>query len=675
MSSSKFNAASRAATVSQKSISLEYEEIKVPVPDSTFASQFKAATGVHSARSNQYVIDVLPSFVSLNMFCIYHANLFISSLNPREHAKVSAATLTMYFMALIYAHFLVSDCFIRPQSSVHADFILDNNWSRDFLYYLLNLPVPEFLVPIIKQFSATSSARRNNIIFCPSAAGFNHFIHHGRIYPLNMYTNIHDTAASSNSRSDPALVNHELLTNPLFSFGLTKTEHQIIDTGMLIASNIPVTSQTNTFSYLNNKINQVFMTLFNPVLIRALQQKQSFAPINLTPPKFHNMNYNPYLMMFSLSSRNASELKTTLSSIAATFKGIIKCPGDLASLYTQLSGTSILNHSYSDFALPSFHYTHQVFNDAVKSKYTPLESEEFAKKINFLQQPDQLALASAPESRTTYEYPQNDPADKKIKHFDPDLYSVRDSDFPKLETSLDPLTSEFKEYDEDASLYPHLLYFNPYEESSTDAWLSSVSGLIIESEDIAASIVPHPEDVSHLGAQNSLFLQSAIAYADVVQGSQFTVNNAKLIFARTREENRADSQHSASLLQYHTKIHTITVRKTFVHTGFSRLNQGLTPLVNVTMPEFYRNFYGLVIHDNANHAHEEKHSPVNTESHRSLVFSPYSYLSRSYDPEWTRSTMKDNEKKIYFLTNFRTIFGTDVTLQEIMHPFDAMPIA
>jgi hypothetical protein len=674
MSHSKFNAASRAATVSQKSVSIEYEEIKVPVPDSSFVSQFKTATGVHSARSNQYVIDVLPSFVSLNMFCIYHANLFISSLNPREHAKVSAATLTMYFMALIYAHFLVSDCYIRPQSSIHADFILDNNWSRDFLYFLLNLPVPEFLVPVIKQFSATSSARRNNIIFCPSAAAFNHNIHHGRIYPLNMYANIHDTAASSNSRSDPALVNHELLTNSLYSFGTSKTSTQIIDTGMLIASNVP-NSAPNTFSYLNNKINQVFLTLFNPVLIRALQQKQSFAPINLTPPKFKTYNYNPYLMMFSLTSRNASELKTTLSSIAATFKGIIKCPGDLASLYSQLSGTSILNHSYSDFALPTFHYTHQSFNDAVKSKYTPLESEEFAKKINFLQTPDLIAMSTDSATRTSVEYPTNDPSDKKIKNFDPDLYIIEDKAFPEKTYLLDPTPSDFKEYDEDDSLYPHLLYFNPYEESSTDAWLSSVSGLTIESEDLAASTVPHPEDVSHLGAQNSLFLQSAIAYHDVLPGSNFTVNNNRISYARKREEIRADSQPAASLLRLHTQIMVPHVTKTFVHTGYPMITQGLTTLAHINMPEFFRNFYGLSIHDNSNHAHDDKFSPANTESHRSLVFSPYSYISRSYDPEWTNSSMQENEKKIYFLTNIRTIFGTDVTLQEIMHPFDAMPIA
>jgi hypothetical protein len=674
MSPPTFNPASRAATVSQKSVSLEYTEVKVPVPDSSFVTQFKTATGVSSARSNQYVIDVLPSFVSLHMFCVYHANLYISSLNPKEHAKVSAATLTMYFMSLIYAHFLISDCYIRPQSSVHADYFHDNNYARDFLYFMLNLPVPKFLVPIIHQFSATSTPRRNNIIFCPSAAAFHHDIHFGRIYPLNMYTNIHDVAASSNSRTDPALVNHELLTNPLFSFTRTTTT-QIIDTGMLIASNIPINNSPNTFAYLNNKINQVFTTLFNPVLIRALQQKQSFAPINLTPPAFKSNSYNPYIMMFALSMRNASELKTTLSSIAATFKGIIECPGDLASLYKNLSGTSILNHSYSDFALPTFHYTHQVYNDAVKTKYTPLESTEFAKRINFLQVPDQLAYANIPGNRSSYEYPENDPSNKKIKNFDPTKYLLQDEPFPTDSDNLLPLPSVFKDYDEDESLYPRLRYFNPFEESATDAWLSSVSGLIIESEDLAASTVPHPEDLSHLGAQNSLFAQSAIAYRDVVPGTKFILDTQTITYARTREELRADAQPAASLLSYHTNIYVTFATKLYTHTGFPALNQGLKYLGNVTFPEYYRNFYGLQIHDNNNKVTSDDHVPSRTTCHKTLVFSPYAYLSRSYDPMWTPSTNEANMKQIYFLTNLRTIFGTDVTLQEIAHPFDAMPIA
>nr|QJW70314.1 coat protein [Erysiphe necator associated partitivirus 6] len=284
-------------------------------------------------------------------------------------------------------------------------------------------------------------------------------------------------------------------------------------------------------------------------------------------------------------------------------------------------------------------------------------------------------MSTDDKTRTKLEYPSNDPTDKKIKNFDPDLYSIEDKAFPEKSYLCTPSPSDFIEYEEELNLYPHLLYFNPYEESSTDAWLSSVSGLTIESHDLAASIVPHPEDISHLGAQNSLFLQSAIAYHDIIPGSRFTVDNHHTVYARKREELRADSQPAASLLRLHTAVTIHTVTKTFVHTGYSMINQGLTLLQHVTMPEYFRNFYGLFIHDNSNHAHDEQYSPAATESHKSLVFSPYSYISRSYDPDWTNSSMIENEKKIYFLTNFRTVFGTDVTLQEIMHPFDAMPIA
>jgi hypothetical protein len=675
MSHNNFNPTARAARIFQKSTAIEFEEIKIPVPDSSFVNQFKSATGVHSGRSNQYIVDVLPSFVSLNMFCIYHANLYISSLNPREHAKVSTATLTMYFMTLIYAHFLVSDCYIRPQASPHADFFFDHNYATDFLYFLLNLPVPEFLVPVIKSFSATSTARRNNIIYCPSAAGYMHNTHFGRIYPLNMYTNIHDIAATSNSRSDPSLVNHELLTNTLYSVQTSKNMFFTVDTGMLIASNIPG-ENPNTFTYLNNKVNQVFMSLFNPVIIRALQQKQSFAPINLTSPKFSSVNHNPYLMMFSLSPRNASELKTVLSSVAATFKGIIKCPGDLASLYTNLSGVSILNHSYSAFALPTFHATHIPYNDAVKTKYTPLESDDFAKKIKFLQRPDQKTLADKTSTRTELKYPTNTPADKKIANFDPKLYMIVDEPFPEDETKFDPLNDNFLQYDEDVHLYPRMRYFNPYEESSVDAWLSSVTGLIIEAHSLTSSIVPHPDIDLLLGAENSYFAQSAIPFKQTVLSTSFSLGNTAHVYTPQIEARHANSQPAVSLLTYVSTLIIPQATRTYVHSGINAIAHGISLRTSATMPEFFRTFFGLRIHDNPSSKHDaDIHEPASSNPHQLYVFSPYTYVSRSFDYSWSSSSEDTAMSNIFFLTNFRTIFGTDVTLQEISHPLDAMPIS
>jgi hypothetical protein len=675
MSSSNFNATSRAARISQKSTTIEYEEIKLPVPDSSFVTQFKSATGVHSGTSNQFIIDVLPSFVPLHMFCIYHANLYISSLNPREHAKVSAATLTMYFMSMIYAHFLVTDCYIRPQASTHADYFLDNNYTTDFIYFLLNLPVPEFLVPIIKSFTATSSPRRNNIIYCPSAAGFMHDTHFGRIYPLAMYTNIHDIAATSNSRSDPSLVNHELLTTTLFSVKKSLNAFFHVDTGMLIASNVP--SETpNTFSYVNNKVNQVFLSLFNPVIIRALQQKQTFAPINLTPLKFSSENYNPYLMMFSLSQRNASELKTVLSSIAATFKGIIKCPGDLASLYTNLSGVSILSHTYSQYALPTWHASHVSYNDAVKSKYTPLESDEFAKKISFLQRPDQKELSESTATRTTIKYPQNDPDKNKIKNFDPTLYNISQNEFPSDEANYDPPNDCLLQYDEDEHLYPRLRYFNPFEESSVDAWLSSISGLTIEAHNIVSSTVPHPDVNYLLGAENSYFAQSAIPYKQTVLATSYIIGNTSRVYTPNPLPRQANAQPAVTLLNHPTKVFVPQATLTYVHSALNNLFHGLSHRVDVTMPEYFRTYLGLKIHDNPSTVHDtDEHEPVNSNSHQLYVFSPYTYTSRAFDPDWSSSTKDRAMSNVYFITNFRTIFGTDVTVQEIAHPLDAMPIS
>jgi len=217
---------------------------------------------------------------------------------------------------------------------------------------------------------------------------------------------------------------------------------------------------------------------------------------------------------------------------------------------------------------------------------------------------------------------------------------------------------------------------NPYEESSVDAWLSSVTGLIIENLSLTGSIVPHPDVNLLLGAENSYFAQSAISYKETVLATSFTIGNTSHVYTPNPEARHPSSQAAVSLLTYVSSIVLPQATKTYVRSGITSLTHGISNRPSVTMPEFFRTFFGFKIHDNPASKHDSAvHEPISSNPHQLYVFSPYTYVSRSFDYQWSSSSEDLAMSNVFFLTNFRTIFGTDVTLQEIAHPLDAMPIS
>jgi hypothetical protein len=669
MSSSKFNAASKAALIASRSVDIEYTEVKVPVPEEDFSTKFKTATGLSTGLSNQRIINVLPNFVPLFLFCAYHANQYIGLLEPRNHAKVSAATLTYYFLNIVYAHFLISDIYIRPVSSPYADEIMDKQYSREYVYYLLNLPVPEFLLPILKYFTTSSTPRRSNIIFSPSFTGYSHRHHFGKILPLNLLTNIHDLASSVSGRSDPDTINVELLTTPLYS--INNIDYS---TGMLIAALIPASATTQApFTYLDNKVNQAFKAMFNPVLLRALQQKQTFAPINLAPFSSPNLLYNPYHCMLSISPKNVSEHKTLLTSLASTFKGIIKCPGDLASTYANASGISIINHGYSHYALPTAHASPLTFSDTHTGRTKPMSSSDFAIAIQFKQRQLQATLPAQTNLLPTC----STDATHTVT-YDTNAYLIEDRSFPPNETVSNtvPAFNSFLIYSDERDFYPKVLVLNPFELDPESAWLSTLCGMTIESEELEATTVLHPNPDLHIGVENSHFAQSLIPLRSITPTTDFKRSPDYKTSVQPRDTHLQTFPPAATLFRSSTKIFLPTVIKDHRYKKLNSINYGLTRLPHVTWAEKFQTFLGFTINDSNTKAFSlTEHAPPHSPDFDLLVWSPYTYGSAKYDFEIDNDHFNDNLRHLFMFTNFRSFFGTDVTLVEVSHSLEAMPIS
>lgn len=657
-----------ASKIASRSVEIEYTEVKVPSTPDSFITKFRSATGISTGLSNQKMIHVLPNFMSIFLFCAYHANEYIGFLEPRNHAKISAATLTLYFLNLVYAHFLINDIYIYSQPSPYADSIMNENYSQSYVYYLLNLPVPEFLEPIIKYFTATSSSRRPNIVFRPSFAGYSHFHHYGKVFPLNILSNVHDLASSVSGRSDPNVINVELLTTLVYRVSTVD-----ISTGMLFASLVPESSTTQAdLTYLDNKPNQVFKALFNPVLLRALQMKQTFAPINLTPFKSETFSYNPYRAMMCINRKNVSELQTLLSSIASLFKGVIKCNGDLASMYKTQSGITILNHGYSHYALPTSHYNTLKYNDTYMKRVRPLSPSDYAQLIRFKQTPDQTTL-----SKQNFELPECsvDPS-HDLTVPTPHSILLENTDFPKKSSSHLPSPRMFIKYDDRRDLYPRVMVFNHTELDTISAYLTTLCGMIIESEELEGSLVLQPNPDAHIGVENSLFSQSAIQLAHITPTTFFSVHTATPTYPQIRDTIRQDQPPAVSMLRSSSMVPIPYLTK---GSRFDRLNElyyGLAPVLHVTWPEKFQTFLGFKLNDNSNRPHSKPvNEPIRTPPFDTLVWSPYTYIAASYEFDVPNTEYNDNLKNIVMLVNFRTLFGSDVTLDEVAHPFEAMPIS
>jgi hypothetical protein len=664
--SSKYDVSSRTAKITQKSTTIEYTESKIPEPSLNFFSLFKTASGTSSGLSNLHIVDVLPNFLPIISYCMYHATLFYPLMESRNHAKLSVPTLTAYFMSLIYAHFLASDCFLRPSSSFYADKFLENNKQKEFLNFLLSLPLPDFLTPILDQFTISSSPRRNNVVFCPSAAGYSYHHHFGRIFPINFLTVIHDVAAETSSRTDINLVLAEYLDTTLVHIS-NETDASTPVPFDLRPSNLLATSfkasSTSAATRLNNKFNQMFTSIFNPVLLRALQQKVSLAPVNLSAPTFATATHSPYEFMFSLTKNNIPELRVLLESVAANFKGVISCKSDLAAHYSNLSGTTIFNHGYSTFALPTFH--HQTNATPTTSRMKPIAPSDFAAALNFLQTLTVTASSAAALKRPTCTKSSSDNVD-----YTHSLLLISDTDFPSDQDDIIPALSDVHQYDDDYDLYPTVSVFNPFEDSSVDAYLTTLSGKVIESFELAASVVLHPNTDNQIGIENSTFLTSAVQLKFSIRATSFSGRSSLSILDRPRIEQQRPAavslfyDPSRLLLPYFTPTISLPL--------ISGLPFGFTPLNSVSWSSKVQSFLGFKVNASLSGlpSSEKEQEPAHTPEHHTIVWSPYTYVSPSLEDTDNTKTL---ESRVYFITNLRTIFGHDVTMTEVNGALDAMP--
>jgi hypothetical protein len=217
MSLSKFSPASRASVLLAKKTDLNYQPVGFPDSCVDFVNSFKASSAVNIKLADTYVVDIFTNFQPIVMYIEYHCAQTVNELDGHYHAKVTLPTYIMYCLSLVYGHFLLCDMYVCPTSSHYAMDYFNVPDKKRFADFLLSVPVPTFLQPILTQMFCTAVPHTQNVVFCPSAAGVTFETHFGRFFPINMSSSIHDMIANTNARMTPQLITACLHSRILFT--------------------------------------------------------------------------------------------------------------------------------------------------------------------------------------------------------------------------------------------------------------------------------------------------------------------------------------------------------------------------------------------------------------------------------------------------------------------------
>lgn len=577
-------------------------------------------------------------------------------------------------MAVVYGFFLLNDMFVRPAPSAHARSWLNVHWKHDFANYLLSLPVPEFLTPILSQFHCFTTDRTKNVFFVPSAAGYDHDQFFGRVFPLNMFAEIHDCTATLPGNSTRNQVLQDLYSRVLYTIRNPAFTCVIPD---LIGITIDQVTPT-TANYMNSKLHQVFNAVFNPVLFRDSQRRSSLAALSLRPSTYPSNHVNAYDLLFSANSANMRELKVVLQSVSAVLSEQIPFKMTLSQFISEGSASAILKHGYSTFALPTWSHninTTKSTTFAAVTQHTLVSEEDRAQDISFLQRPTaeiphsrvprDVFYATAAEPEIAVNLPANHVITRHLP-FALRLGAPADNGFPRHDN--DDLTA----FADDVHTAPAVLVLDTDGDLTITAHLATLTGKIIESFELDGSTIEMPDVRKSLGLQNCLFADSAVPYKYVRPGSAYHPVPAGSILPplnRAAHNNRPRLPAS-SLLHDRTAVMIPQINFTIAEANV-RFLPGLRLRTPVNVLRYVQSFFGFRTVDESNNDAALDAVPGMPEN-QLLVWSPYTYTA--YEGE-QYSGANPSSSRHYYLTNLRTIFGTDYNLVMVKHPYEAMPVS
>jgi hypothetical protein len=674
--STKNTLSSRIAVLKNKTADLIVQEVHTPDSSADVLTLFESNSSARADSANEWTVDVFPNMIPIMMYVLLMALQHAGLTDHRNHAKSSVATIALYHSALVYGFFLLNDLFVRPSPSAHARPWTQSTFRKDFATFLLSLPVPDVLVPILAQFSASETERSRNIFFVPSAAGFAHEHHFGRFIPLTFFAAIHDCTATMPGNSPRLEVLKDLFNRDLYVINQANPAfHFSCSIADIIGVTMDQTTNT-TFSYMNSKFYQIFTAVFNPVLFRDFQRRSTLATLSLEAPKFKSASPNAYDVLFGTSSANLRELRVVLQAVSSILSGHVTMSKNLGQIICASSGIDILKHGYSTYALPTWSSNTNLSSSQIDAmtKYVHTSEADRATDISFLTAPSVRPPATFAIAAVKYVDEHSDPVELPANRS-----LLNQMPYSRIHDDLDNRLQwpaphrDFVLFNDLEHTNPRVLVLDILGDKTVSAHLATLAGKIIETFELDGTTIEIPNIDKPLGLQNCLFADSAIPYKYVIRALKFHPRAAGSILPplRRARPNPHPRLPASSLLRNRLSIsnpvfHSHTIDALPPRTDFP----GFTSHGNVDWIRYSQSFVGLRTCSGSEHS--INHDAVSGMTFGRLhVFSPYTYTpyedDHDYEPDYSQS-------RSYFLTNLRTFFGTDYNLIEVKHPYEAMPV-
>lgn len=719
--------AEKAKLLKDKHVTIDYKEVSSPAFIADFYKSFQSNSAAYTKQLNEYYIHVMPDFRYIFMMIIFHAVNNSKSFTDLGNSKVSASTYAAYCLTIVYAFFLIHEVDINPENNRHASEFQDYEKYNRFYNLLTSLPVPKFLETILDRFRPTTTARRQNIYYLPSFKGFTHYSHFGRIIPTHILYEIHDIIANCNQRTPPEEIKADFHRTTVFEINFDnagtniKTEYLVCN---FFASLYATGTTGRTNDYLGSKLNQVLQTLFNPIKMRNYQATERLATIGLQHPKFESHNYNPYIMAMNCTSENLDELQTVLRNVASAVTQLKDADKALHQLFDTPLSTTILDHAYSNYTVPTWDHNPKVNNagyddtlyktGTVYRKFaprsyqtqsdetcykTPLTSGTWNNHDLFIgniagrfsglpaETADQTIKTAVSNVQVRVRFTAGDAiaTDVLLSDITEGPFSPPNSfefDIPARDPyTIQTVTSsqiadfEISPFNDELDVHPDVgvLHFIESDIMSSDK--VTLCGLIIESSEFAMTGIPYPNPRSKVEDENAQYLSSAISYQQVKLDSMFTSNgttDSNFVDAPTYT---ADTQPAVTMIRDHTRVFDSSYREMTLNRTIHRRNPGLTKLTEQAIPALVQTFIGRHVQPRTNRRARRNDKPVDTPDHSLMLWSPYTITNALYDEHWDDDTYEDAAKHVFFLSNLWTIYGLDTTFTRVSHPAAAMPVA
>lgn len=574
------------------------------------------------------IIDVQPDYRMIILSITFYIVKEYPDMDIKPYPTLTPVALMAYNLALLYIFALVNDdANIRYVKSKYSREISTTRHLDRILAKFRTFPVPPYLMQLIQALQAGYDERKENLRYVNSLACFDLDYDFGRTPPIMIYLIAHNLIASRPGNANPddifaEWVNTQIMNAP-----------RALYVNNYLGTHEELGVYTNWFSQSNRM-------LFNPVTNRTLTVRPTFMRSDTMSQAFNvtTENINPYIHLLGLDTNNRSIIEADLTATSKCIENTYpNCP-TIGSLAVVAKNSNILNHYYSNIALPTWHSIAPRAR-GVNETHTRVSAITFADRINY-------KATGNYSFNSTVKFPATESA------YDPPLY---------LAENKAPATADIpivqKLFDDQNDIQPDVRHFCPFETSNENIFSNVITGRTIETEEITSCAVPQPNPRNSILTENCFFLESAIPISHVTPiNSQ--PNSSLPIVVR---EFHSSKLPAVRIDLIDRSIDRLPRFAAAIHGDIANGLPGYDMLDAVPHPQHACNSISYTIDEGP------AESMIDKDLRKVRAWSSYRY----YNLHQSDNVPIRNRKLM--LLNFRTLHGTNVPLVETPHPSICIP--